>query len=141
VDFATLCLGLFFNGRVVLIQPGLDRFRALFVCLLDGLLWGEAPACEVFAYGAHTQLQAAFLLDELHHSGAAPQEEVHLQLLGAFVADGLLDVGFLLWREQAGVALGAPTPCGFDGWPAALLTDQAPCALPGSSSPTSAPVP
>ena len=55
------------------------------------------------------QLYALLAPDELHDRRTAPQRELHLQLLGPFVAAGALDGLLLHWRQDA-IFAAAPAP-------------------------------
>ena len=120
MDFATFGFGLGGDGRVMFVQPGLDRLRPLFVSFLDRLLRCEPPALEVFADRPFRQRQATFLFDQLRHRRTAPQVEVQFQLLGAFVDDGALDQALLLVAEQSALSTLPATPCRTDRRPATL---------------------
>lgn len=65
----------------------------------------ETPALEIIAHCAHTQLDAAFALDEFANRGARPQRELHLQLLWALFDNQLAYVIFLGRGEGASATL------------------------------------
>ena len=87
MNLGTFLTGTLLDSRVLLLQPLLYGFRTLLIRAFDGLLWGEAPASQVFAYAAHLQPDAKFLFNELTHCSTAPQAELHLELLGTLVDD------------------------------------------------------
>ena len=47
------------------------------------------------------RLNAVLAFDESHDRRTAPRRELHLRLLGTFVADGALDCLLLRWRQDA----------------------------------------
>lgn len=109
VDFGTFVLGALLDTGVLALQPSLHSLRVLFEGALDGALRGEAQAGEVFAYAAHLQLDAVFLVDMLAHRCTAPQEEVHHELFGMLVDDDALNGVFLGWAQYPSVSPGAST--------------------------------
>lgn len=99
VDFRAFGPGSLFNGRVLLLKPLLHRLWPLFTRLLDRLLRGKSPTCQVLANASNLQPDAKLLLNELAHYRTTPQTEIHFELLGALVDDQSLD-GLLLRRTQ-----------------------------------------
>jgi len=112
VNLSALGPGALLDAGVLALQPSLHGSRALLVSALDGLLRCEAPAGEVLADAAYLQLDAKFLFDELAHCGPAPQAEIHLELLGAFVDDQALDGLLLEHTEHPPIASGSSTNSG-----------------------------
>jgi hypothetical protein len=74
------------------------------------------------------QLDAVFLLDQLPDRCTTPQRKVHLQLLGALVADDPANRLFLIRAEEAGLAHFSASFSWADGCPPALfiLVNRAP---------------
>ena len=105
MNFSALGLGFGFNGGVLLIEPHLDGFGALFVSFFDWLLRRKTPACQLVVSSPNRQFGAQRLLHVLVYCGSSPQGKVHLQLLGALVAYRLLN-RLLLSRAQAASAAG-----------------------------------
>ena len=105
VDLAAFRLGLCRDGRIFLIEPFLDRFRALLIGAPDRFLRRETPALQILADAAHRQLDLKFGLDQLADRRTRPKCEAHFQLLRPLLDDQLLNVRLLIGREDTALAI------------------------------------
>jgi hypothetical protein len=134
MDFGVLFLGSLSNFRIVLIQPGLDRFGILFVCPTQGLLGRESPSFQVFANGPNRHVNRPQLFNQLLNRNAGPQHERQLQLVRAFIVYAFLQYLLLLRTQGAAAALRATSLFYPKGFFATVFVKGPPCATDGTAN-------
>ena len=98
------------DGRILLLQSALNRFRLLLNCLPGWPLHGKAPPLEIHPHSPYGHLNAILLLDQLPHRIPCPQAAFHLQLIRILVGDDP-DNFLLPLRRQCPLLSSLPTPC------------------------------
>jgi len=73
MNFGTYFFGFLGNCRILLVQPLLYGLRILFIGLAQWLLWGEAPAFQIFTHCPNRHLNRPQLLDQLLNRYSGPQ--------------------------------------------------------------------
>ena len=101
VDLGPFGLGAALNLWVLLVKPAAHGRRLLFVGALNRFLRREAPAAKVQAHALQRQANAKALRDQQRHRLAAPQREVHLQLVRRVVDHQAANLALLLRAERA----------------------------------------
>ena len=97
-----LSLGQSTNGRVLALEPTTYCGGILFVSPMRRLLWGQAPASQITAYGPNRKLNAKASLNQNHNRFARPKHKRQSKLIGAVIDDETNDgrrlVGFQIQK-------------------------------------------
>ena len=95
VYLASKEFGAFFDKWIIFIKPLLNCFTTLFLSAFCWLLWPKPPAFKVGANRSSCDADMPQAPHQILDDSARPQSKGQLHLLGAFITNNLLQLGFL----------------------------------------------